>query len=95
MRRKSPKNEKITYENRYKYKLNMLEPGQIMMKIAGVLLLLAIIFRLVKWQAIAVAALIPAGLIFAVLLILVAIELYQDKVLNDIAMHENKEKEKQ
>lgn len=95
MRRKSSKSEKITYENRYKYKLNMLEPGQIMMKIIGVLLLIAIIFWWVKWQAIAVAALILAGLVFAVLLILVAIELHQDKVLNDIAMRENKDKENQ
>lgn len=93
MRRKSSKSEKITYENRYKYKLNMLEPGQIMMKIVGVLLLIAIIFWLIRWQAIAVAALILAGLVFAVLLILVAIELHQDKVLNDIAMRENKDKE--
>lgn len=95
MRRKSSKSKKITYENRYKYKLNMLEPGQIMMKIVGVLLLLGITFRLVRLQAISVAALILAGLVFAVMLILVAIELHQDKVLNDIAMRENKEKEKQ
>lgn len=45
--------------------------------------------------AIAVAALILAGLVFAVLLILVAIELHQDTVLNDIAIRENKENEKQ
>ena len=33
-------------------------------------------------------------LVFTVLLVLVAVELHQDKVLNEIAMHENKEREK-
>ena len=32
------KHKNMYYDNRYKYKLNMLEPGLIMMKIIGVLL---------------------------------------------------------
>ena len=35
-----------------------------------------------------------AGAVFAALLILVAIEAHQDKVLNDIALRENNELEK-
>ena len=35
-----------------------------------------------------------SGILFAALLILVAIEAHQDKVLNDIAMRENNELEK-
>lgn len=82
-------NENTTYENRYKHKLNMLWPGQTMMKLVSVLLLMGIFFRLLKWQTISVAAFLLSGGLFAVLLILVAIELHQDKVLNEIAMREN------
>ena len=39
-------------------------------------------------------ALFLAGAVFAVLLILLAIEAHQDKVLNDIAMWENNDLEK-
>ena len=75
------KHKNMYYDNRYKYKLNMLEPGLIMMKIIGVLFVIGILFFL-------------AGAVFAALLILVAIEAHQDKVLNDIALRENNELEK-
>ena len=81
-----PKREKTTYENRYKHKLNMLWPGQTMLKIVGVLLLIGILFWLLKWRVFASAAFALAGVVFAVLLILVAVELHQDNVLNEIAM---------
>lgn len=87
------KREKITYENRYKHKLNMLWPGQTMLKIVGVLLLTGILLWLLKFQVIASAAFSLAGVVFAILLILVAVELHQDNVLNEIAMRENEEKE--
>lgn len=45
---RKPKHERITYENRYKNKLNMLCPGQTMLKIVGVFLLMGILFRLLK-----------------------------------------------
>ena len=65
-----------------------------MLKIVGVLLLLGIMFWLLKWNIIASTVFALAGVIFAILLILVAVELHQDKVLNEIAMRETKESEK-
>ncbi len=95
MEHNKPKRQKTTYENRYKHKLNMLWPGQTMPKIVGVFLLIGILTWLLKWRMIASSAFILAGVVLAVLLILVAIELHQDKVLNEIAMRENEEKERE
>ncbi|MGN1248621.1 MAG: hypothetical protein ACI4XW_00975 [Candidatus Spyradocola sp.] len=76
---------------RYRHKLNMLWPGQTMLGIAGVLALIGLVLRLLLWRAAAAVAFGLAGVVFAVLLILVAIELHQDRVLNEIAMRENEE----
>lgn len=81
-------------DRRYKYKLNMLEPGLIMMKIIGILFVIGILFWMAGWKWISAISLFLAGAVFAALLILVAIEAHQDKVLNDIAMRENNELEK-
>ncbi|MGM9596714.1 MAG: hypothetical protein ACI3XO_02755 [Eubacteriales bacterium] len=86
------KERTITYENRYKHKLNMLWPGQTMLKIAGVFFLIGILAWILKWRVFAFAAFALAAVVFAVLLVLVAIELHQDKILNEIAMRENEEK---
>lgn len=79
------------YDNRYRYKLNMLEPGLIMMKIVGAFAAAGILFWAVNWNWLSIVALILAGAVFAVLLILAAIEAHQDKVLNEIAMGEQNE----
>ena len=88
------KHKNMYYDNRYKYKLNMLEPGLIMMKFIGVLLVTGILFWAAGWHWLSLITLFLAGAVFAVLLILLAIEAHQDKVLNEIAMWENKELEK-
>lgn len=88
------KHKKMCYDNRYKYKLNMLEPGIIMMKIVGVLFVFGCVFWMAKLHWLSVILLFLSGIIFTVLLILVAIEAHQDHVLNDIAMRENNELEK-
>ena len=75
MERSKPKSAKTTYENRYKHKLNMLWPGQIMLKIVGVFLLMGIPFWLLKWRVFASVAFALVAVVFAVLLILVAIEI--------------------
>lgn len=72
----------------YKHKLNMLEPGGVMVKIIALFVLLGAIFRAVKLQVLSAVALGTAGLIFAVLLILIAVELHQDRVLNEAAEKE-------
>ena len=88
------KHKNICYDSRYKYKLNMLEPGLIMMKIIGALFVFGIIFWVAKWHWLSIIFWFLSGIMFAVLLILVAIEAHQDNVLNDIAMRENNELEK-
>lgn len=87
------KHKNMCYDNRYKYKLNMLEPGIIMMKIIGALLVIGILFWVADWHRLSIITLFLAGAIFAVLLILVAIEAHQDRVLNEIAMRENNDKD--
>lgn len=88
------KHKNMCYDNRYKYKLNMLEPGLIMTKIIGILFVTGILFWAAGWHWLSSITLLLAGAVFAVLFILLAIEAHQDKVLNDIAMQENNELEK-
>ncbi len=88
------KHKNMCYDNHYKYKLNMLELGIIMMKIIGALFVFGIVFWVAKWHWLSVIFLFLSGIIFVALLILVAIEAHQDNVLNDIAMRENNELEK-
>lgn len=88
------KHKNSSYDNRYKYKLNMLEPGLIMTKNIGALVVLGLVFWVAKWHWLSIFFGALSGIIFAVLLILVAIEAHQDNVLNDIAMRENSELEK-
>ena len=65
-----------------------------MMKIIGVLFVIGILFWVAGWHWLSALSLFLAGAVFAVLLILAAIEAHQDKVLNEIAMRENDELEK-
>ena len=85
------KHKNMCYDNRYKYKLNMLEPGLVMMKIIGVLFVSGIIFWVAKLPWLSFIFCFLSGIVFVALLILVAIEAHQDNVLNDIAMRENKD----
>ncbi len=87
------KHKNMCYDNRYKYKLNMLEPGLIMMKIIGALFVFGIVFWVAKWHWLSIFFWVLSGIIFATLIVLVAIEAHQDNVLNDIAMRENNELE--
>lgn len=71
----------------------MLELGTLMLKIAGVLALIGVVAHRLKMRLIAVILLSAAELIAAVLLILVRVELPQDKVLSEIARRKNEEAE--
>lgn len=61
-----------------------------MMKIIGALLGLGGMLYFVNWSMLAYIVFLLAGVIFTILLILVTVELHQDRVLNEIAMRENK-----
>lgn len=83
------KRQNLSYDHRYRYKLNMLEPGLMMMKIIGALFVAGIVFWVIKWRRFSLVFWSLSGMIFAALLILVAIEAHQDHGLNEIAMREN------
>ena len=81
----------VTYETRYKHKLNMLEPGTAMLKWIGFLLLIGFVLRLFRLKLVSCIAFGLAGVAFLLLLILLAIEAHQDSVLNEIAAQEHQE----
>ena len=82
----------MSEEKRFKHKLNMLEPGTAMLKWIGILILIGLLLYVFHFRMAAFCVWIVSGIIFFVLLILLAIEAHQDKVLNEIAIEENKKK---
>jgi len=79
----------MSEEKRYKHKLNMLEPGSIMLKWIGILILIGLVLYVFRFRMVAFGAWILSGIIFVVLLILLTIEGHQDKVMNEIGIREN------
>lgn len=84
-------NPPLIYETRYKHKLNMLEPGTVMLKWMGILLLAGLILWLLRLKLVSYIVFGLAGAVFLLLLILLAIEAHQDSVLNKIAAQEHRE----
>lgn len=74
-----------------KWKLNMLEPGTKTCAISGVLLILAVIFHLMHKVFFSQILAVLSCLVLAVLLILVRIELYQNKKEYLKAKRENRD----
>lgn len=77
-------------KKRFKHKLNMLEPGIKMLKWIGILVLVGVLLYAFRFKMAAFCVWAVSGVIFAVLLILLAIESHQDSVMNEIAIKENK-----
>nr|WP_294487557.1 hypothetical protein [uncultured Anaerosporobacter sp.] len=73
------------YKN-YKYKLNMLEPGSKILKLLGILLVGGLLTHIIQQYTVRNILLVIVGIMLATLLILVVVELHQDKVLNEQAM---------
>ena len=46
----------VTYDTRYRYKLDMLEPGTIMLKWVGIFLLIGLALELLHWKLAAAIA---------------------------------------
>ena len=82
------------YDTRFRFKVNMLEPGTIMLKWIGLLGVIALALFLLHLKTAACCVLGLSGLIFLLLLILLGIEAYQDKVLYEISIKEDLEREK-
>ncbi len=79
----------MSEEKRFKHKLNMLEPGAKMLKCIGILILIGLLLYAIKFRIVAFCLWAVSGIIFVVLLILLAIESYQDNVMNEIGIEEN------
>ena len=69
----------------------MLEPGTKMLKWIGILALAGLLLYILRLRIAAFCLWALSGVVFVVLIVLLAIEGYQDKVMNDIAIKENKE----
>ena len=82
--------QKSGKEKRFKHKLNMLEPGIRMLKGIGILIVIGLLFYIIRFRIVAYCIWAVSGIIFAVLLVLIAIEAHQDKEMNDIAIKENR-----
>ena len=80
----------MSEEKRFKHKLNMLEPGTKMLKCIGILILIGLLLYVFRFRVAALCVWALSGIIFVVLLILLAVETYQDNVLNEIGIEENK-----
>jgi hypothetical protein len=82
------------YDTRFRYKLNMLEPGTVMLKWIGLLGVIGLVLFLLHLKTAACCVLGLSGILFLLLLVLLAIEAHQDKVLYEISMKEDMEREK-
>ena len=82
--------KKVGEEKIFKHKLNMLEPVTKMLKCIGILILIGILLYVFRFRMAAFCVWAVSGIIFAVLLILLAIEAHQDNVMNEIDIEENK-----
>ena len=76
-------------EKRFKHKLNMLEPGSRMLKWIGILIVIGLLLYFFRFGMAAICVLAVSGIVFAVLLVLLAVESHQDDVMNEIAKKEN------
>lgn len=72
-------------DKRYRYKLNMLEPGIKMLVITGIILIVAFVCFLLKWKLFCLLLIGGGMLIFLILIILLAVEQHQDRVLYEDA----------
>jgi heme A synthase len=72
-----------------RHKLNMLEPGVALIKIIGVLVLAGATARWLGAAVISIVLFALAGLVFAVLILLLIVEQHQDKRMYQEAKKDN------
>ncbi|MBO7451162.1 MAG: hypothetical protein J6U54_12435 [Clostridiales bacterium] len=77
-------NTEINNKKVSKYKLNMLEPGVIMIKIIGILAAVSLLFWAFEWNMLSLIVLAVAGGVFLLLMVLLIIEAYQDNCLDQL-----------
>ena len=90
----SEKKPGSAYGTRFRYKLNMLEPGTVMLRWIGLLGLIGLVLFLLHLKTAACCVLGLSDILLLLLLILLAIEAHQDKILYEISMKEDLKREK-
>lgn len=79
----------------FRHKLNMLCPGLVMVSVSAATAGVGVILTILHLSTAAKIAFVLAAALFVVLLFLVAIELRQDRSLNEAAIRENARREKE
>ena len=82
----------VTYDTRYRHKLNMLNPGTEMIKWTGALVLVGLVLFLLRLNLVSYFIFGLAGLLVVALVILLVVEAHQDRVLNDLALQEDSDR---
>ena len=82
----------VTYDNRYRHKLNMLNPGTEMIKWIGALVLIGLALLLLRLNLVAYFIFGLAGLLVVALVVLLVVESHQDRVLNELALQEDSDR---
>ena len=82
----------VTYDTRYRHKLNMLNPGTEMIKWIGALVLIGLVLLLLQLNMVAYFVFGLAGLLVVALLVLLVVEAHQDRVLNKLALQEESDR---
>ena len=82
----------VTYDNRYRHKLNMLNPGTEMIKWIGALVLIGLALLLLRLNLVAYFIFGLAGLLVVALVVLLVVEAHQDRVLNELALQEDSDR---
>ena len=78
----------MTHDNRYRHKLNMLNPQMKLIKWIGILLLVGLILLLLKLNTAAYIVFGLAVLLDVALVILVAVKARRNRALNELALQE-------
>ena len=86
------KRSPATYDNRYRHKLNMLNPGMEMIKWIGALVLISLVLLLLRLNLVSYFIFGLAGLLVVALVILLVVEAHQDRVLNELALQEDSDR---
>ena len=82
----------VTYDTRYRHKLNMLNPGTEMIKWIGAMVLIGLVLLLLRRYLVAYFIFGLAGLLVVALVVLLVVEAHQDRVLNKLALQEESDR---
>ena len=75
----------VTYDNRYRHKLNMLNPGTEMIKWIGTLVLVGLVLLLLRVKLVSYFVFGLVGLLVVSLVVFLLVEAHQDRGVSGLA----------